>query len=136
MTTAKSYLFQLEQRLLPSLIAGIAYAMRRFSAAHEYLAELRTASNFLRLMTLKLTVQCFRASHFLFKIAYRLQQRRLRLLCTDEFFREFYDRSVSSGNPQEVLRSINHIRQGLEGAETVLETKLTATLKSKKMHGR
>ncbi len=73
---------------------------------------------FLQFISILLGIPFFKASHFFFKLAYSIQQSRLRFSCSKEFFLKFYSRPVASGNVTEILKSLYNIKRGLDGAKT------------------
>src|SRR2546430_498482 len=93
--------------------------MRRFSACFVSLhgVSKRSTTVIGQLVPLLLSFPCFKASHFFFKLAYALNQRRLRRLCGEEFFLQFYDRRVATGSVIDVLKSLRNIKCGLDGAQ-------------------
>jgi hypothetical protein len=109
----------MQDRALPMLVAFCTNEMRRFGRAHARLQfiEKNARWQFLQFVALLCTFPCFKASHFFFKLAYALNQRRLRLLCGENFFLKFYDRPVASGNIVDVLESLHHIKRGLDSAQ-------------------
>lgn len=76
----------------------------------------RSESPILKYVALLLCVPCFKGSHFCFKIVYAINQRRLRRLCGENFFLQFYDRPVAGNGIVNILQSLRHIKRGLEGA--------------------
>src|ERR1700733_12280343 len=72
----------LEDRFLAFLITLCAKAMNWFAVCHRLLqrAHKNARWQFLQLVTLLLGFPCFQASHFFFKRAYALQQRRALVL--------------------------------------------------------
>src|ERR1700733_8795366 len=64
-----------------------------------------------------LTLPLFKISHLFFKLAYALQERRLRIACSEDFFLKFYDRRIANGSVIDVLYSLRRIVQGFEDAE-------------------
>ncbi len=108
----------LQRFYLSILVAICAGPMRRFGAASIWLQHIRECPvpDIFTLIAGLLSIPCFEVSHFFFKIAYMLNQRRLMLLCSKDFFLEFYDRRVASGRVIDVLQSLRHIECGLEGA--------------------
>src|SRR5205085_112917 len=88
-------------------------------AAHRCLQSIskRAASDIGQLIPLLFCVPCFKASHFFFKLAYALQQRLLRVACSEEFFLQFYDRRVATGGVVNILKSLREIERGLEGTK-------------------
>jgi hypothetical protein len=52
-----------------------------------------------------------------FKIAYRLNQFRLRRLCGEDFFLKFYDRRIATGSVVDILKSLRNIESGLNGTQ-------------------
>jgi len=93
--------------------------MRRFGALCIWSQGISqsSASGRRQLVALFLSFPCFEISHFFFKFAYALQERRLRLACGEDFFLKFYDRRVANGGVVDVLQSLRRIVQGLEDAK-------------------
>ena len=50
--------------------------------------------NLLTFVSILHSSACFKASHFFFRFAYAIQQRRLRLLCSEDLLLEVYDRPL------------------------------------------
>ncbi len=92
--------------------------MRWFGAAHFWFKHVSDCApnDVLKLVFLLLSIPCFKASHFFFKLAYAVQQSQLRLVCRKDFFLKFYDRPISNGGIVDVLQSLRHIQHGLECA--------------------
>lgn len=108
----------LEGRFLMLLIAFGTKSMRRLSMCHHWLIGKAPNSGYLtQFIALLLSFPCFKASHFFFKIVYALQQRRLRNLCPEDFFLQFYDCAIPNGGVVNILQTLRHIKHGLEGAE-------------------
>ena len=94
--------------------------MRWFGRVHAFflrISEHALTPDAGKLVILLLSIPCFKASHFFFKLAYTLQQRRLRLLCSEDFFLQFYDRRIATGSVIDILQSLRYIKSGLDGAE-------------------
>ncbi len=110
---------RLQKTWLTILIAICAKPSILLGAAHGFLENLNksTGSHFLKFIALFLCFPCFKASHFFFKLAYSLQQRRLMLACGEDFFLKFYDRPIANGSVVDVLQSLRHIVHGLESAQ-------------------
>jgi hypothetical protein len=70
------------------LKTGGTRAMHWFSARFRFfqLVSERTSSVVLKLVALHLAALCFKCSHLFFKFVYALNQRKLRLLCGEDFF--------------------------------------------------
>jgi len=100
------------------LETACTYLMRRFAAAHRFLRDVseRPLPDILKFISLLLCFPCFEASHACFKLAYRLNQRRLRLLCGEDLFLKVYDRRIATGGIVNILRSLRDIEGGLNGA--------------------
>lgn len=77
----------------------------------------RVPTKILKLVALLLSIPCFKASHFCFKFVYALNQRRLRRLCSEDFFLKFYNRRVAIGGVVHILQSLRNIESGLKAAE-------------------
>jgi hypothetical protein len=110
----------LEDRFPSVLITLCAYQMRWLGSASLFLNRVGKACgvDFLQAIFFFLSVPFFKASHLFFKGAYALQQRRLRLLCGDDFFLKVYDRRVADGSVVDILKSLRHIEGGLKCAES------------------
>jgi hypothetical protein len=82
----------LEIRLLSIGSAVCTDAVKWLSAAHRFLNREHDDSRcqLCQLIPRLISFPVFEASHLCFKIAYRLNQRRLRLLCREDFFLKFY----------------------------------------------
>ncbi len=93
-------------------VKGLAVAHRCF-----YRKSNNARTNIGKFVALLICFPIFQASHLLFKVAYFLNQRRLRLLCREDFFLKFYDRRIASGDIVDVLQSLRYIKSGLDGAE-------------------
>ena len=102
------------------LIAGSTYLMRRFSTCFTLLKNTseRSSSKVLQFVALLLSFPFFHLSHFCFKLAYALNQRRMRRICGEDFFLKFYDRRVANGSVIDVLQSLRHIERGIKNAES------------------
>ena len=73
--------------LYPAIaIAMCTYPMGWFGRASRWFQHVseRSPTEVLKFIALLLSVPCFKASHFFFKGAYLLQQRRIRLLGGDD----------------------------------------------------
>jgi len=101
------------------LVAVCTYAMDWLSVCCLLLQKVseRSSTKVGQLVPLLLSFPCFKASHFFFKIAYALNQRKLRLLCGEDFFLKVYDSPVASGNIVDVLQSLRQIKRSLDRAE-------------------
>jgi len=73
--------------------AVCTYAMERLAVCHGWLKRHadNAGSDFAKLISLLVSFPVFQANHFFFKAAYRFNQRRLRLLCSEDFFLQFYN---------------------------------------------
>jgi hypothetical protein len=110
--------YSCQKRFLPACIAVCAYLMRRFGSLSLWFQNVsKSGPGFFQLISLLLSFPCFKASHFFFKLAYTFQQRRLRRLCGEKFFLQFYDRRVATGSIVDVLQSLREIEGSLKGAE-------------------
>ena len=76
-------------------MAGFAMCFRLFQHVSDH-----SGNKLYKAIALLLSVPCFRASHFFFKLAYALNQRHLLRLCGEDFFLKFYDRRVANGGGQ------------------------------------
>jgi hypothetical protein len=87
---------ELHKRSLSVLVTMCAKPMRRFGAASVWLQHEGkcTRSKTFQFVFILLSIPLFKASHFLFKRAYALQSRKLRLLCGEDLFLECYDRPL------------------------------------------
>jgi hypothetical protein len=94
--------------------------MKWFGTLHAILHSIseRSPSNFLKFIALLLCLPCFKLSHAFFKLAYSLNQLRLRRLCGENFFLKFYNRPVAGGDIVDIMQSLRHIKRGLQGANT------------------
>lgn len=110
----------LEDRFSAILVACWTYLMRRFAALSIWFQRIGegSPSKFLQLITLFLSIPCFKTSHFFFKQAYNINSTRLRRLRGEDFFLKFYDRSISLGSVVKVLQSLREIESGLKDAES------------------
>ena len=95
----------LKIRFLAVSAAVCTYAMKGLAVAHRFFNRKgnEARSQFCQLVALLVCFPIFQASHFFFKVAYLLNQRRLRLLCREDFFLQFYDRRVANGGVADVL---------------------------------
>ena len=111
---------RLEKRFFIVLIAICAKHMKWFASFHAWLHGIskNARTDFGKLVALLFCIPCFQASHFFFKAAYALQQRRLRMLCGKEFFAEFYSYRIARGGIIQILQSPRKIERALERAET------------------
>ncbi len=96
-----------------------AYPMRGCGAASLWFQHIgeRAPSDALHFIFLFLSLPFFEASHFCFKRSYTLNQRRLRLLCGEDFFLEFYNRRITTRSVVDILQSLRNIKRGLERAD-------------------
>ena len=80
-------------------IAVYTYPMRWFGAASVWLQHVgkRTPSQTFQFVTLFLSFPFFKISHFFFKRAYALNQRKIVPLVRKGFLLKVYDRPVASG---------------------------------------
>jgi len=113
------FLRRLEKRLLVVLVAICTKHMEWFASFHAFFQRIgeNARTDFGELVALLICVPCFQTSHFFFKIAYLINQRRLRRLCGENLFLEFYDRPVARGGIVNTLQSLRYIKHGLEDAE-------------------
>jgi len=67
--------------------------MERLAVCHGWLKRHadNAGSDFAKLISLLVSFPVFQANHFFFKAAYRFNARRLRLLCSEDFFLQFYN---------------------------------------------
>src|ERR1700730_9995906 len=110
----------LQKRLETFLIAICTNCMRRFAVLHSLLRYegKKALPQVLKLIALLISVPCFQGSYFFFKLAYLLNHYRLRRLCSEDFFLEFYNGVVPPGPVVNVLQCLCHIEGGLERAST------------------
>lgn len=89
------FLCCLKNRFVPALIAICTQHMKWFATLHAYFWRIgeNVGTDFAKLIAFFFCVPCFKLSYAFFKLAYRLNQFRLRRLCSEDFFRQFYDRS-------------------------------------------
>src|SRR5215831_4114017 len=75
----------LQIRFLAIGAAICAYLMRGFTLAYAFLKHKgdHARTDLSKLIALLLCVPCFQASHFFFKLAYALQQRRALVMCRE-----------------------------------------------------
>ncbi len=107
-----------EKRLLAARIAIWTYLMLRFSSLSQRFQNIsKSVPEWLQFVSLLFSIPCFKVSHFFFKRSYALQQLRLRRLCNEEFFLQFYDRRIATGSIVNVLQSLREVERGLKGAE-------------------
>ncbi len=119
-TPAGASVHFLKDRTASILIAIWTYGMRRFAAFHTFFLFIDKSTvvpNLLKYVALLVSFPCFEISHFFFKLAYAAQQRRLRLLSSEDFFLEFYDRRVETGGVANLLQSLRQIECSLERAK-------------------
>ena len=120
-TADQNRALKLKYRFDATLITTCTYAMKRFGRLSIWFQRIgqrcAATSQLLQLIALLLSIPCFKASHFFFKLAYAVQQRRLRLACNEDFFLKFYDRRIASGSIVNVLQSLREIERGLKGAQ-------------------
>ena len=116
------YYENLQNRFLIVLIACCAKPMRFFGRLYFRLQRVHECPRnyFLKFISLLFSIPSFKASNFFFKKAYALQQRRLRNLCSEDFFLQFYDRPVPDSSVADVLETLRHIKHGLEGADAAI----------------
>src|SRR5271156_1186453 len=120
--TSYGCLSGLQNRAFVMLIAICTYIMRRFSTLYLWLNRIdsRIRWQCCPFIFLLISIPCFKCSHLFFKFAYALGQRRLRLLCGEEFFLKFYNRSVANGSVVDVHQSLRYIESGLNGAQATI----------------
>src|SRR5215510_11747495 len=113
----------LEDRLDAAFIAVWAYGMRGSALCFRRLKDVgeRALSPALQLVALLLSVPCFKAHQFCFKLAYAFNQRRMRRLCGEDFFGQFYGHRIANGDVVCILQSLRQIEKGLEDAEASQE---------------
>ena len=109
----------LQDRFLIFLEAASTHAMRWFAILHRFFQSVSERSFTIvgKLVPLLRCIPCFKARQFFFKIAYTLQQRRLRRVCGEDFFQKFYNRPIANGRVVDILQSLRRIKQGIEEAE-------------------
>jgi hypothetical protein len=110
----------LEIRLLAISATVCTDAVKWFSMAHRvlYRKSKNPGGDLGKFVALLVSFPIFQASHFFFKIAYRINQRRLRLLRGEDFFLKFYNRRVAKSSVTDILESLRDIKSGLDGAES------------------
>ena len=71
--------FRLEHRFSPVFVAFCAYVMRRFGTLSVRLQRINECAvpDVFKFIALLLSIPAFKVSHFFFKLAYSLDQRRL-----------------------------------------------------------
>ncbi len=108
---------------MPMVEAICTKIMRCFGSAHGFFLRIseNSVSDAGKFIALLLSIPCFKASHFFFKIAYSLQQHKLLRLCREDFPLEVYSRSIAGGSVVDILQSLRHIKHGLEGVKTHYE---------------
>ena len=111
--------FKLKYRFLSFLIAVGTQAMRWLSVCCLLLQNIskRIPTKIGQSIPLLLSFPIFKANHLVFKFTYVLNQRRLRLLCGEDFFLKFYDRRVATGGVVDILQSLRYIKSGLNSAQ-------------------
>ena len=110
---------RLEHRFSPILVAALTQQMRWFGALSLRLQGIskNASPNLGKLIPLLLSFPCFEVSHFFFKLAYALNQRRLRRLCGEDLFLKLYDRRIATGDIVDVLESLREIKGSLDRAQ-------------------
>lgn len=109
----------LENALLSLLVATATKFMGRFSACHRWIQGIgdRSPSKILHLIAFAFCIPVFKCSHFFFKIAYMLNQRKLRLLCGENFPLEVYNGSIPRNGLMDVLQSLRQIKRGFDSTK-------------------
>jgi len=109
----------LKIRLLACGAAGCAYAMKGFAIAHAFSNRKshNTRSDLSELVASLICLPISQVSYLFFKPAYACNELRLGLLCGEEFFLKFYDRTVARGNIVDVMQSLRYIKSGFDSAE-------------------
>jgi hypothetical protein len=106
----------LQDRALAVLVAGSTEVMRRFAIAHRFLQRVHHAPGKGRyqFVALLLSFPVFHASNLAFKLAYTLNQRRLRRICgedlmlrSDKLLVEFDSLGLNLGRNPMLDRMIN-----------------------------
>ena len=97
-----------QDRLKSHFIACSTKLMLWFSVCHIGLQRIgdHPGPKLNKLVALLVCLPCFKASHFIFKVVYTLQQRKLLRLCREDFLLEIYNRAVSRGSIMDVLQSL------------------------------
>ena len=110
----------LQDRFISVLVAVWAYEMRWFGRLSVRLSTVghRSPTKFVHFVALLLSVPCFKASHFFFKLAYAANQRRLLRLGRKDLFLQFYDGRISDGRIVHVLEGLRAIKHRIEGLQT------------------
>src|SRR5665811_2067280 len=96
----------LQERLEAPLIAICTNCMGWFAVLHSLFRNEgeKASPQVLQFVALLICIPCFQCSHFFFKLAYVLNQRRLLRLCGEDFPLEVYNRSVASGSVVDILK--------------------------------
>jgi hypothetical protein len=109
----------LKERFFAALKAICTEMMRGFAFLCLCLQNVSdSAPKWFKFIFLLLSIPCFKASHFFFKLAYAINQRRLRRLCSEEFFLKFYNGRIAVGGVVNVLQSLREIEGSLKRAES------------------
>jgi hypothetical protein len=97
-----------------------AHPMRWFGVASVWFQHVsqRALPDSLKFITLLLSFPCFEVSHFFFKLAYAMQQRRLCFACGEDLFLKFYNRAVPSGSVTQILYGLRQIESSLKRVKT------------------
>jgi hypothetical protein len=108
-----------KNRILAVTVALCTKPMRWFAGLGTVLSHANESAlpNVFQFVFLLLSIPSFKASHFFFKLAYSLNQLRLRDLCGEDLFLQFYDRRVANGCVVDILQSLGEIKHGLESAK-------------------
>ena|SRR6266481_6786321 len=87
-TPARKSSFWLEERFLILAVAICTKVMRRFAILRSGFDAISDKSRFdiFKFVALLVCFRRFQLSHLFFKLAYTLNQRRLRRLCFEDFF--------------------------------------------------
>lgn len=108
---------------LPTLEALCTKPVRWCGAASLWLQHEseRSCCNALQLIFVLLSFPCFKLSHLFFKLAYAVNHRKLRRLCSEDLFLNFYNGRVADGGVVDILQSLREIESGLNGADPCLD---------------
>lgn len=109
-----------QDRFVVALIAACTKVMLWFSVIHAFLQRVGEASgaHLGKLVAALICIPCFKTSHFFFKVAYRLSQRRLLRICGENLLLEIHHRPIPRGSVVDVLEGLRHIKCGLDRAKT------------------
>lgn len=117
-TTRRPHLW-LKEGLFSIIKTISTQLMRRFGHICLFFQDVghNSRSDISKLIFLSLSVPCFKMSHFFFKLAYFVNQRRLLLLCGEDLFLKVYDCPIADGSIIHILQSLRRIKHSLKNAE-------------------